>query len=293
MAKKRGVEPTPEENLATAIVNGVLGTRTVAVDDQTEPGMIDAWLARPDEPDDARTIGLEISSTTDGKVQAMWKSINKEYDGDETVIPGLVGAWTVRFRPGARIGGAPASKLSELLKDLEQRGETRASLLPYEDKIRWADGQPVPEHAAMLETMNSIGVISAAQISTDPALAGRVFAFTIGNGVASPTAESVSPYVSDFLTTPAGENKVKKLAAAPEAHLFIWSDQSHLSVGIALRHRFEPVGDPDVPGHIGDVWLASRFEPAAVYRWTRGLGWAVHEVPAELRQVPEPVPVAG
>ncbi|MBV6695520.1 hypothetical protein KV557_00065 [Kitasatospora aureofaciens] len=53
-------------------------------------------------------------------------------------------------------------------------------------------------------------------------------------------------------------------------------------------HRFKPVGDPDVPDHIGDVWLASRFEPTAVYRWSRGSGWAVHEVPKELHQVAEP-----
>ncbi|MBV6695519.1 hypothetical protein KV557_00060 [Kitasatospora aureofaciens] len=184
MAKKRGVAPDPEEDLAAAIVNGVLGARTVAVDDQTEPGMIDAWLARPDEPDDTRTIGLEISSTTDGKTTAMWKSINKQYD--ETVIPGLLGAWRVQFHPGARIGGAPAQKLNELLRDLEQRGETRANLRPYEDKNRWADGLPAPEHTADLGTMNSIGVISAAQISTDPALAGRIFASTHTHGVAPP-----------------------------------------------------------------------------------------------------------
>ncbi|ROR42907.1 hypothetical protein [Kitasatospora cineracea] len=286
MAKKRGVEPTPEENLAAAIVNGVLGTRTVAVDDQTEPGMIDAWLAGPDEPDDARTIGLEISSTTDGKNQAMWKSINKQYD--ETVIPGLRGAWTVRFRQGARIGGPPAAKLSEFLKDLERRRETGASLESYEDTTRWAHGWPVPKYATELDMMNSIGIISVAQISTDPALSGRVFASTLGHGVSSPTAEHMAPYVSDFLTTPEGQNKVKKLAKAPEAHLFIWSDSSHMSVGLALRHRFKPVGDPEVPDHIGDIWVASRFEPAAVYRWNRGSGWAVHEVSEELQQVPEP-----
>ncbi|AUY49233.1 hypothetical protein [Streptomyces sp. CB01881] len=204
------------------------------------------------------------------------------------MIPGLLGAWAVRFRSGARIGGPPATKLKELLKNLEQRGESGASLEPYEDKSRWANGWPVPEYAAELDMMKSIGVNSVAQISTDPAWAGRIFASTLSHGVASPTAEHIAPYVSDFLTTSEGQNKVKKLEAAPEAHLFVWSDQSHLSVGLALRRRFEPVGDPDIPAHIGDIWVASRFEPAAVYRWSRGSGWAVHEVPEELHRAPEP-----
>lgn len=37
-----------------------------------------------------------------------------------------------------------------------------------------------------------------------------------------------------------------------------------------------------VAGHIQRVWLASRFTPSAVYRWTRESGWAVLEVPEVL-----------
>lgn len=291
MPTKRGVDPTPEEVLAAAIVNSVLGTRTVAVDDQSKPSMIDAWLARPDEPDDVRTIGLEITSTTDGNVLAMWKAINRQYD--KTEIPGLTGAWTVEFRSGAPIGRASAEKLQNLLKDLERRGETRASLRSYEDDVRWAYGRPVPERAAELEMMNGIGVVSVAQIGTNPELAGRIYASTITHGVAASTAEYIRPYISAFLTTPQGENKIKKLRAASQAHLFIWADQSHMSVGVALRNRFTPIGDPGNIGDIGDIWLASRFEPTAVYHWNRGSGWAVHEVPHELHQAPEPTQATG
>ncbi|MFB8235485.1 hypothetical protein ACFC58_02945 [Kitasatospora purpeofusca] len=287
MTRKRGVDPTPEEILATAIVNGVLGTRTVAVDDQTRPGMIDAWLAHPDEPDDVRAIGLEITSTTDGDAAAMRKAIRRQYD---EAVPGLMGAWIVEFRPGARIGRA-AVWLTRFLATLEQRSETKASLHPYNDKVRWNNGWPVPEYAAELEEMDRHGVIEANRISDDPQHAGLIRALTAHGYSTPPAAEHIAPYIENFLGTREGANKIQKLKAATgAAHLFIWADSSHLDIGVALRHRFHPSGDPKVPEHIDDIWLGYKVAPATVYRWTRGQGWTVHDVREKLERARGPVP---
>ncbi|MBP5935429.1 hypothetical protein [Streptomyces acidiscabies] len=278
--KKAGkpVPSRPDEVLAEAIVNAVLGTYTVDRDDNTENGKPDFVLAP--RRGGAATVALEVSSCRDSKLQELWSSLEEQYRDE--VLPGLRKGWFVEFTSGSRVKGKGAHRLAGLLADLEARGVDRVSVREWENPRDGSAGTPDVQQLKDIETVKSLRIKAVAQVGDTLDVAGRIFCGSLASGVGLSTAADVPPYVEEFLAGPAGANKIKKLGRARakglEPHLFLWADAVDLSIGTALDHRFIPCEDPVVPPEIQVVWLSSFSCTGAVYQWDRDGGWRVHDV---------------
>ncbi|MCX4546757.1 hypothetical protein [Streptomyces sp. NBC_01565] len=207
MKQKKPVPPTSEELRAEAAVNELLGTRRTDYDDQTENGKVD-FLLDPPEGGAGPTVALEVSSTTEPSRERLWDSLDSRYDQP---IPGLQGDWIVQFTPGTRLNKA-AAPLAALLVRLEQAGRDRIGLQVWDDST--APGElHTPQHAADLQELASLRIVSAQRVRSDKA-SGRIFPTEATAGIARSTVDTISPYVDEFLESPQGRNKVEKLAKA-------------------------------------------------------------------------------
>ncbi|MFI1400721.1 hypothetical protein [Streptomyces sp. NPDC020681] len=285
---KKAIQPAYDELAAAAVVNSVLGTETLSFDDQSEPGMIDFMLGKAGAS--AASDALEVSSTLNGKTVAMWKQLNRIYNGEP--IEGLGRAWGVQFQDGATIGKGASERLIALLADLEGRDVKKVSQNYWEYDEDWTHGVPTAQQRQDLESLRELGINVVHQLGASEDIAGRIYTTSaMPTGIALATADAVSPYVDEFLTGPTGRNKIDKLrikGAGKRQHLFIWSDSSHTSIGAALKHGFIPTDAPSVPEHIDYLWLGSFFSFENVYTWRRSEGWQVLDVAAAVSSVKEP-----
>ncbi|MFD0142885.1 MULTISPECIES: hypothetical protein [unclassified Streptomyces] len=271
MKQKKVVQSAPDELLAEAAVNEVLGTCRFDYDDQAKPGKAD-FLLDPFDGAGPR-VALEVPSTTDPDRQGLWDGLDRHYDGP---IPGLQGDWTVQFTPGTRVKQS-AKPLVELLQDLEREGVDKIGLDGWNDST--PPGRiPTPQHAERLRKLAALKIVSAERIRSDKA-SGRIFPIEMTGWIARHTADTISPYVDAFLDSDQGANKIKKLARYTdrEGHLFVWADRGHFDVTMALRHGFVPADSPDVPDSLHTVWFGSLDAGGFVYRWTRS-GWTIATV---------------
>nr|BEK65747.1 hypothetical protein KPHV_29740 [Kitasatospora purpeofusca] len=280
MPKKNPKPPRHEELVAETLVNHVLGTRTHSRDDNSMPGMIDAFLAAPgaEQPSTA----VEITSTVDEQQARLWGFVGMMFVDE--VHPELTVGWFVEFAPNAPVGRPAVKQLLQLLADLEAREVLRVSVRDWE-AVTPTDS-PVPEDIARLR---ALGLRAAAQIGDGPEVRGRIIPSTLATGTAPATAEAVTPYLDTFLTTKTAANKLAKLQRAKDdglrTLLFIWADSSHMSIGMALDNGFQPAGEPNVPQQVDEVWLASYFSPDTLFRWTRETGWEVVRTPGVFASV--------
>ncbi|MFE2346077.1 hypothetical protein [Kitasatospora cineracea] len=269
---KKPKPPRAEELAAEAVVNQVLGTTTLIRDDNTVDGMIDARLGEPGAP--GPSIALEITSNLHEEQAALWKALHKHYA--EKRFPQLGAGWLVEFTRAAHIGGQQQKALLAFLADLGARGVTRVST--RDDQQPAAAGNDV-------DVLRALRLRAVAQVSTEPDVRGRIFASTSAVG----SAGDVTAYVNAFLLGEVAANKLRKLQRAKDEGLrtllFVWADSSHLTVGVALDRAHLPVGQPAVPAHLDEVWLASYFAPDTVFRWTREADWEVVSVPGVITQI--------
>ncbi|MGW3231461.1 hypothetical protein [Kitasatospora sp. NPDC001095] len=275
--------PRHEELAAETLVNHVLDTWTHTRDDNSRPGMIDALLAEPGRAEP--TYALEVTSSLDRERVGLWAAIDKKHVGTE--YPQLAAGWFVEFAQGARVSGDAQRKLIDFLADLESRGVERISVREWEAATP-ADA-PVPEDIAQV---HSLGLRAVARVGDGSEVRGRIIPSTLDTGTATATADAVTPHVDAFLLTNTAANKIGKLRRAKNdglhTILFVWVDSSHMSIGMALTNAFQPTGNPNVPEHVDELWLASYFAPDTLFRWTRAVGWAVVAAPGVFASVPWP-----
>ncbi|MDX2624826.1 hypothetical protein AB0D68_33210 [Streptomyces sp. NPDC048212] len=271
MKQKKPVQLAPDELLAEAVVNEILGTRRFDYDDQSEPGKADFLL---DPLDGAgRKVALEVSSTTDPDRQRLWKGLDQYYDEP---ISGLQGDWTVQFTPGTHVKKT-ATPLVELLQLLEREGTDKIGLDGWNDSTP-PGYLPTPQHAERLRKLASLKIVSAQRIRHDEA-SGRIFPLEMTGWITRSTADAISRSVNAFLGSGQGANKVKKLARYTdrEGHLFVWADRGQFDVTMALRQGFVPGDSPDVPDSLHTIWFGSLQADGSVFRWTRS-GWTIAAV---------------
>ncbi|MEU8919459.1 hypothetical protein AB0D10_00810 [Kitasatospora sp. NPDC048545] len=272
--------PRHEELAAEALVNHVLGTRTHSRDDNSQPGMIDALLAAPGQAEP--TIALEVTSNLDRKQAELWAALNAKHVS--TVHPQLSAGWFVEFTRLATVGGPAQQQLVHFLAALGARGVERVSTREWEAAA--PAGSPVPEDVAQIR---ALGLRTVARIGDGPNVRGRIIPSTLDTGTATATAEAVTPYVDAFLLGNTAANKLGKLQQGKDnglhTVLFVWADSSHMSIGMALSNAFQPQGQPDVPPHVDELWLASYYAPDTIFRWTRTAGWTVVSSPGVFASV--------
>ncbi|MFD7639534.1 hypothetical protein ACFV4P_02660 [Kitasatospora sp. NPDC059795] len=274
--------PRHEEQAAEALVNHVLGTETRERDDNSKPGMPDLLLADPGRAEPH--VAVEITSTVDQELARLWGFVDKMHVG--TVHDELSVGWSVEFSPNAPVGRAEAKQLVQLLADLERRGIDRVSTREPDAQTPTSDPDFQP-----IARLRTLGLRAVAQIGSGPEVRGQIIPVTLATGVASASADAITPYIDAFLQTSTAGNKLGKLQRAKDsgllAVLFVWADSSHLSVGMALHNAFHPEGDPAVPQQVDELWLASYFAPDTLFRWTRTFGWVVVPVPGVFATDPQ------
>ncbi|MFD7733415.1 hypothetical protein ACFV6F_23880 [Kitasatospora phosalacinea] len=263
---KKPESPRAEELAAEIVVNQVLGTATLARDDNSADGMIDALLAGPGQ---ARpTTALEVTSNLHEEQAELWGALHKHYS--EKRFPKLGAGWLVEFTGASRIGGQQQKTLLAFLTDLEARGVTRVSTRDEEQPAVARDD---------VDVLRALRLRVVAQVGTEPDVRGRIFASTSAVG----SAGDVTTYLDAFLLGEVAANKLRKLQRAKDEGLrtllFVWADTSHMTVGVALDRAHRPTGQPAVPAHLDEVWLASYFAPDTVFRWSREADWEVIAVP--------------
>ncbi|MER0478594.1 hypothetical protein ABR737_09625 [Streptomyces sp. Edi2] len=247
--------------------------------------MIDFVLGKPGAPP---SDVLEVSSTTDGRALAMWKELNRIYNGEPHA--GLTGGWLVEFQNRASVGRGASNRLIELLVDLEARGAARVGHRSGQDGDVWSLGPASARHAEDLAVLQALGIKAVSQIRHSGDVAGRIFTSILGTGVARSTADSITPYVDTFLSSATGQSKISKLkikASGKRQHLFIWADVSHMDIGMPLAQRFLPSGTPDVPAHIDCLWLGSFFVSSTACKWSHA-NWVLLDVSGVVSSVAEP-----
>ncbi|MEU5385514.1 hypothetical protein [Kitasatospora cineracea] len=266
--------PRHEEQAAEALVNHLLGTETRERDDNSKPGMPDLLLADPGRAEPS--VAVEITSTVDQELARLWGFVDMMHIG--TVYAELSVGWSVEFSPNAPVGKAEAKQLVQFLADLEAQGVERVSTRDWDAEM--PENTPGTEHITRLR---ALGLRAVAQIGSAPEVRGQIIPSTLATGTTTATAEAVTPYVDAFLQTGTASNKLGKLQRAKDdglhTVLFVWVDSSHMTIGMALDRAFHPEGEPAVPQQVDEVWLASYFAPATLFRWTRARGWAVVPVP--------------
>ncbi|MFC9706357.1 hypothetical protein ACFTWD_37350 [Streptomyces sp. NPDC056943] len=199
------------------------------------------------------TIALEVSSTLDPARQSLWASLDRRYDRP---VPGLQGDWIVQFTPGTQLKKV-ADPLTALLLRQEQVDLDKIGLNGWDDSTPPGELH-TPQHAADLQELAALNVMSAQRVRSDKA-SGRIFPTEANAGVARSTFDTISPYIDEFFDSAPGQNKVKKLANHPdrEGHLFVWADRGHVNITVALAQGFVPAGSPSVPSGLHTTWLGS------------------------------------
>jgi hypothetical protein len=186
-------------------------------------------------------------------------------------VPGSQFAWLVNVTTQADARALSKSTgLVALLADMEQQGHTSASALSdYRDP--WRD----PLEAFGIQFVHGV------EGSDHPGTVYVMPAIVASWGWVRPTADK---WITDFLATELGKNKIDKLARAD-------ADERHLAVlihpdteagsGIAVTDELPSVVPPAPLTHL---WLIAPTDPPRALRWAHISGWAVVRLPVGQRQ---------
>lgn len=214
-----------------------------------------------------------MSSTLDPARQSLWAGLlDGRYDQP---VPDLQGDWIVQFTPATRLNKV-AGPLTALLLRQEQADLDKIGLNGWDDSTPPGDLH-TPRHAADLQELADLNVVSAQRIRSDKA-SGRILPTEVNAGIVR-TVDTISPYIDEFFASTQGQNKVKKLANHPdrEGHLFVWADRGHIHITVSLAQGFVPADNPSVPAGVHTIWLGSFLVEGQVYRWSRS-GWSIPKV---------------
>lgn len=266
-----GKVPKPDEIAAVAVVNRVLGTRTVRFDDNTQDGMIDFELACSDQHEPS--IALEISSDPDVAATRFFSAWGNRH---EAPVSGLTRNWLVEFTTEALVGKGQ-TELHALLQELEQRGVRRLSIRPGEDGHDWMLGPPGRQHQEDILMLRRLRIDSV--WSPDSASeGGYIHPFVQKGWSAEP--EAIRTFVEGFLLKEVGRKKLDKLRRAGHLapHLFLWADSGNMGVTMALRRRRLPTAALHVASHVHGIWVSDYACADTVCHWAPGEGWSFHDV---------------
>jgi hypothetical protein len=268
MARRRGGrEPNPYERWARERLEPILGTLR-----EIDPG----GGPRPLHDFEADLPGggiaaIEVTGQVEAKRLEQASAARRRFDS--LTLPGSSCVWQVGLPPHARVNAIRPGDLRHVLHDMETQGLRRAhNLGDYRD--------PLVERLAVL------GIESIYAFTAKPGREGTV---QVSPGTYSGRGWSggaIDAWLSSFLASPEGANKLGKLGAsdAAERHLVIVLDsfsQAGMGISLSLSDQHEEGAAEDTipsfvpPNPLTNMWLIPVVVTWEWLVWTHDSGWAV------------------
>ena len=214
---------------------------------------------------------IEVTGQVEAKRLEQASSAQRRFSS--LTLPGSRLVWQVGLDPHARVNDIGSGDLRRLLYDMEKKGLRRAQNVgDYRDPF--------------VERLAALGIEFIYAFTAKP---GREGAVKVGPGTYSTrgwNGAAIDAWLSGFLASPEGANKLGKLAAsnAAERHLVIVLDsfsQPGMGISLSLSDRHEEgTADDAIPSFVPpepltNVWLIPIVETWEGLSWTRGGGWTV------------------
>ncbi|WP_460716149.1 hypothetical protein [Nocardioides dilutus] len=257
-------DPSPDEAVAYAVVESILGARVEHHDRGGRQAVVDAFLHLSDR----RCGALEVTSVRSADRLSLDSALAKIRHR----LP-AVGRWTwyITIPPGVKLRDVE-SRYGVAQRWFEQQG-MRSSVLQRHreapDEVIWLRKAKVRMHA-----------------SVESDLPPRVFVLAAGDGgFADETLDTLRDSLADIFASPSIQSRLRKLLAvdADERHMFIWITIGGLPFplldGIG-RGDALPSAPPPVPAALDGLWLGTEFGRRVIV-W-RDNEWTAQPVPAEL-----------
>lgn len=265
-----------DERWVRHLLDGTVGqTRVIDRRGGREEGKHDLEADLPD----GGIAAIEITSEADAARLSVAAAAQRHLS--DLKSPGSQFAWLVNVTPQADARALRKSAgLVALLADMEQHGQSSASALSdYRDP--WRD------------RLNALGIQSVHGVpgSGRPGAVYVVPGIVTGWGWVRATADQ---WITDFLATELGKNKLDKLAKADadERHLAVLihpDTDAGLGIAAASADLLDGSGGGDLPSveppsPLTHLWLIAPTVPTRAFRWARSSGWAIVRLPAEQPQ---------
>jgi hypothetical protein len=268
MARRRGGrDPNPYERWARERLEPILGTLR-EIDPGGGPRSLYDFEA--DLPG-AGIAAIEVTGQVEAKRLEQASSAQRRFDS--FTLPGSSLVWQIGLDPRARVNAIRPEDLRRVLHDMEAKGLHRAhNLGDYRDPF--------------VERLTALGIESIYAFTAKPGREGTV---QVGPGTYSGrgwNGAAIDEWLSSFLASPEGANKLGKLGAsdAAERHLVIVLDlfsQAGMGISMSLSDQQEKGAAEDAipsfapPDPLTNVWLIPVVAAWEWLAWTRNGGWAV------------------
>ncbi|GAA3549730.1 hypothetical protein [Kribbella ginsengisoli] len=257
------------ERWAQRQLEPVLGEMTFADRAGGPPGQHDFNATLPD----GGGAAIEVTSVVDGDRRNLSASIEKK-DLRGFRVSCSQRLWLVTLLSSAEVRAMSPQIIESLIGDLEAEERIQASHIgDYRDP--W------------VERLAALGIESAHGVAASPGSEGLVYVQAGTYSGHGWTPEDVDNWLSSFLTSPQGVNKINKLAKATsvqQRHLVVVLDsfsEAGMGISLALTARRErgaadyrvPTVTPPEP--VTHLWLIPGVDQWDGLLWVRGHGWRV------------------